>query len=328
MPNNINDNIVLSSKVSLKRNIKSYPFEEKMSTAQKCELLTNMMQYISLRSRLLNSKLIYKDAALISENELARLIEKNILNEKNKENNEGVGVFFDKSENLSILINSDSHIEIKSNLWGDNLKDAYNKVVYYDDVICAELPLAFNDEYGYLFSDIYKCGTGFEASACLHLPCLEYTEELKSYAENMRMFGILIGNIRKSDSVYEIKNVLTAGISEEESIENLEKVIYTLVNGELSERNFLKNDEVMTNSIKEAVFLLKNAMSISYDEFLKCVSFVRIGLSIGLLSGIDKYELNKYTDSLSDAAIKESYKTEEVSERRAKLVKSIFEKVN
>ena len=298
-----------------------------MTAAQKCELLSNMMQYVTHKSRLFPDKFIYKEAALIGESELDALIEKEILEKSAKTNGEGVGVFVNKQENITFLINSDTHFKIKTTVNGFDFKAAYNIASMYDDFICGELPLAFSEKYGYLFQDILKCGTGFEVSALLHLPSLEYTEGLKRYAENMKVFGILIEECDCGGSLYKIKNVLTSGISEEEGIANLIKVTEMLSREELNLRESLKDDVYILRDMLDAAEMLKNVMTLSFSEMLIAFSLIRVGVSLGLITGIDTQELNKYMKILGDASIKEAYPFDEVEKRRAKLVKSLFSKV-
>ena len=93
----------------------------------------------------------------------------------------------------------------------------------------------------------------------------------------------------------------------------------------------LRETLILSDEIKASIVLavdaLKSSMELSYDMLLQFVSLVKIGITEGLVFGIGIAEVEKYMDILKNSSIEYSYKNENKDIRRAKLVKSIFEKV-
>ena len=321
------NDIIIDSSVSLRRNLNNYPFCEKMTPAQKNELLSNLMQYIKNKAHLLPCKFNYNEAVFLSEREFNFLKDYLKLENFNKTELSSIGIFKAESDKISVVINNNEHIGISALSFGLSLNEAYEKIKYIDNLICDELPLAFNKKIGYLFSELLENGTGMDAYCTMHLPALEHTSELKRYSESMKNFGIKIDKTGEFGSIYKVRNVLKGLVDENEYLENLTAVVRNLAYEEKAARETMFITDEIKKSIVLAVEALKNSMELNYDMLLQMISLVKIGISEGFISGINIGEIEKYMDILRDSSIEYSYEDENKDRRRAKLIKSIFEKV-
>ena len=128
------------------------------------------------------------------------------------------------------------------------------------------------------------------ASLMLHLPALTESgamariagepdqagphPERGTYGEGSQITGAL----------YQLSNQITLGLSENEAIANLSSIASQLIEEERKARHDLCETIPFQDKVDRAAGVLKSAKMLSTSEFMDLVSYLRLGLSAGLLT--------------------------------------------
>src|SRR5262249_39218785 len=100
--------VVISTRVRLARNLACYPFGPCCSTEDRAAILELLRERISWLERA--ARLAYHDLDALSSLDRQLLLERQIISREHATGEGARGVFFDRAEQLSILINEEDHL--------------------------------------------------------------------------------------------------------------------------------------------------------------------------------------------------------------------------
>jgi protein arginine kinase len=83
-------------------------------------------------------------------------------------------------------------------------------------------------------------------------------------------------------SLYQVSNQITLGISETAAIENLMAIAERIVEREKNCREMAERLEI-EDSVMRAYGILKNARILTSEEFMKLISRIKLGISLGII---------------------------------------------
>ncbi|OZM55874.1 protein arginine kinase [Lottiidibacillus patelloidae] len=294
------NDIVLSSRVRLARNLSNYPFPIIASEKQEEEILQ------VIENKIENS--MYEGIGTISLHKLANMerIEKNVLVEKHlispnlaNESKHGA-VLLSKNEAVSIMLNEEDHIRIQCLFSGLRLSEALTLASGIDDWLEEKLDYAFDDKKGYLTSCPTNVGTGLRASVMMHLPALVLTNQMNRLIPAVSQLGLVVRGMYGEGSealgnIFQISNQITLGKTEEDIVEDLRSVVMQLIQQERTAREkLLKTSKVgLEDRVYRSFGLLSHSRLISYKEAAKCLSDVRLGIDLNLISNMSANILNE-----------------------------------
>lgn len=286
----LDNNIVISSRVRLARNSKQYPFSNVINDNQSLELIKNVkdavyncsvplkdhFEYINL-----NEKSVIEKYAMLENH----TISPELLNKKRP-----TGILLQDDDAASILINEEDHIRIQTIYSGYNIDKAWNLADKLDDIIEESINYAFDKDYGYLTSCVTNTGTGLRASFMIHIPMLEMSGQLSNISQSINKFGMTLRGIygessKPLGSIYQISNQITIGKTEHEIIENLKSITNQIIESEtMIKESILKNqkDEFL-DRIYRSYGILSYCKKIDAMEAMKLLSDVRLGIMTGIL---------------------------------------------
>lgn len=292
-----NSDVVFSSRVRLARNLEGYPFPNKMTLDQKCEVVQKVCDVLLSDDSPYHDKFHFYDMDKISHVQALSMVERHLISPDFAQNGQGRALLLNEEENISIMINEEDHIRIQALTAGFDLNSVYAAADEIDRWIEQRLKIAFNDKLGYLTECPTNLGTGMRASAMLHVPALENIGALSSLSSTISKIGLTMrGTFGEGSkiygSMYQISNQITLGISEKNAIENLTGIINQISARERQARNELDRD-----NLEDAVFrsygILKNARLLSSEEFLQQVSNVRLGVGMGIITETQMPKVNE-----------------------------------
>jgi protein arginine kinase len=292
------DNLVISSRIRLARNIKDQPFPDKLSD-EKARSIVNKIEDALFSSSHMKDE--FKSVYLWREDKNSRLsfVEKHLVSSKLVENDLKSAFIVNNDQTVSIMINEEDHIRLQCISGGldlDQILDCSNKI---DDLIEEKIDYAFDEKIGYLTACPTNIGTGLRASVMIHLPALSMNNQINGILNTLTQVGMTIRGLYGEGSgaysnLYQISNQVTLGISERDIIANLKAVVNQLINQEN-----LSREQVLTNcryEIEDRIFrslgILKTARIIDPSECLKLLSNVRMGVEMGIINNINKKVLN------------------------------------
>ncbi|HKK83327.1 MAG TPA: protein arginine kinase [Atribacterota bacterium] len=293
------NNIVLSSRLRLARNIKDIPFPFKASDDQ-LKMVMNQSEEI-----LRNNK-IFNDFKIINLNNLTSmqitfLVEKRLISIALAEYNKPYRAFiYNPDEMISIMINEEDHYRIQAMLPGFQLKKVWALIDWYDNKIEEEVEYAFSDVEGFLTCCPTNVGTGLRASVMLHLPALIVSNQLQELMNSVSKKGYAVRGFygegtNFQGNLFQVSNQTTLGLSEMKIIENLEIVIKQLIEKEQKAREQLlvNSKQKIEDQVMRSYGILKNAKIISTTEAVNLLSNIRFGIEMGLLTEIGYDIINR-----------------------------------
>src|SRR5271168_2006313 len=211
------NDIVISSRIRLARNLSSFPFTNRANTHQKAEI----EQYLKARLEKLDfdPRLVYLNLAGLSPLDRQLLVERQLISRElaNSEGPRGVAVA--TPETISVMVNEEDHLRIQVLRSGFTLDEAWQDADRLDDKFEEKVPYAFSMELGYLTACPTNVGTGMRASVMLHLPALVLTKQIEKVFRALQKINLAVRGLygegsRASGHFYQISNQVTLGKSE------------------------------------------------------------------------------------------------------------------
>lgn len=288
--------IILSSRIRLARNLKDIPFPHKLETIKAREVIQNIENHLKEDKDKFNTIKLWENNNI--ENKL--YLEKHLISNKLLDNSEKSAFIADEEETISVMVNEEDHLRIQAITSGFDLKGAYSRANSIDDLIESKEKYAFNESLGYLTACPTNCGTGLRASAMIHLPALSMEKEINRVLNSLSQVGIAIRGLYGEGSkiqgnLYQISNQITLGVTEEEIISNLTAVLEQVKNSEFMTRE--KINKHYHYELKDKIFrslgILKSSIILSFGEALELLSNVRLGVELGFIKSISHSFLNE-----------------------------------
>lgn len=293
--------ICLSTRVRLARNITQYPFPARLSAEQKREVGE------AVREILKDESLQFIDMTSLSPAQTVSLAEKHLISPEFACDTQGRSLMLSEDEDISIMICEEDHLRIQTILPGLSLDEAFTQAQRLDEKLGSRLSYAFHSQLGYLTQCPTNIGTGLRASVMLHLPALKEKGALHRLSTTVAKLGLTLrGSYGEgsevSGDVYQLSNQVTLGISEEAAIKNLNSIAMQIITQEKQARAALVKDDDYLDRIYRAYGILKSAHKLTTNELIKLISFVRVGVSEGILS-IPAEKLKELTVTLQPATL-------------------------
>ena len=289
--------VVLSSRVRLARNLRQYPFPSRASQEQKAEIEAKVRDALAAGNSGMAQRFRFLPLEELTDEAAVSLVERHIVSPEFIADRRGRAVLISEDESVSIMINEEDHLRIQVMGEGLSLKRAAETADRLDTLLGETLDFAFDPELGYLTQCPTNLGTGMRASVMLHLPGLTESGAMSRVSANLSKLGLTLRGSYGEGSqivgaVYQLSNQITLGLSEAEALENLEAITGQLLEEERKARERLAENITVQDKIDRAAGVLKSARVLSSGEFDGLLSYIRFGLSTGLVQGVTAQELN------------------------------------
>lgn len=291
--------IVISSRIRLARNVEGIPFSPRAEQAELKKIFELSQRVVEEDSLFRDSILLLLDKLTILESQF--LVEKHLISIYHaREKRPYRGCVFNQKETLSIMVNEEDHFRIQYLLPGLQLNNIWKLINEIDDEIGKKVTYAFSEKEGYLTSCPTNVGTGMRASVMLHLPALAMINGINDILKAISKIGYVVRGFygegtEVMGNLFQVSNQITLGLSEEEIIDNLEKVNQQIINQEQKVRkDLLSNSKSqLEDQVWRAYGILSSARIISSAEAMELLSKLRFGVELGIISYPDLGTLNK-----------------------------------
>ena len=316
------NDVVLTTRIRLARNVKGYKFPYNMSDKERKKLLNEVKEKLKDKCTIL-------ELDNIDDVTKKSLVEKHEISKELLQNS-STAIITDESKHVVTMVNEEDHFRIQSFTSGFNVDEAYENILEADRLIGNNLEYATSEEYGYITACPTCIGTGMRVSVMLHLPGLEKIGLINKIFNEISNLGISIRgiygeNTKGEGSIYQISNQKTLGVTEEQIIEQVKQVTHYIVKQERKARELLKSREDVKDEIMRSVGIIKYATQLFKKEAMQLLSNIRLGINIGYIEDIT---LEKIDDLINNIGIntlrknlKENFAKEEENSKRAEYVK-------
>ena len=291
--------VVLSSRIRLARNLADFPFLSTAAESERTEIFRLISEEILSETPDGRTILIDMDSAEPLEREL--LVERHLVSRQHASGEGARGVTFSPEETRALMINEEDHLRIQTLRSGLQLEAAWEEVSTIDDQLGKSLTFAFDRKLGYLTACPTNVGTGIRVSVMVHLPALKLTKEIERVARAARDMRLAIRGLygegtESIGDLYQISNQTTLGRSELEIIESLgERTIPKIVEYELLARDSLARtrSHQLDDKVWRAYGILRHARRVTHDEAQSLLSPLRMAIHMGRFGELDIKTLNE-----------------------------------
>lgn len=294
------DHIVISSRIRLARNFDGILFTNRndMSSLEKVNTISRgLLQPLKEADRHQYSNINLEQ---LSERERAILVEKHLMSPALEEKLPYRNLVVSDDASIVIMVNEEDHLRIQSMVSGLRLEVAYERVLKIDKAIEAKYPYAFDEQFGYLTACPTNVGTGLRASVMLHLPALTISGKITRLIRSIIQLGYSVRGLYGEGSealgnIYQISNQRTMGTSEEDTIEQLTKIVEGIIAEERKSRQLLlHNDkEGLEDVLWRSYGVLQNARRVNGKEALTKLSDIQLGVDLNILPQWGKDSFNE-----------------------------------
>jgi len=288
MPKN-NNSIILTSRIRLARNLNGFPFPEWASAEDQ----TQVKAIVKKAIQNLPNSFTYKELAREKESQRNILVEQNIISGHFIKDHLQAKAFAYNSKGLSIMVNEEDHLRLAIQQQGLELEETWPVLDKLDTSLSEKIEYAFSQDTGFATACPSNVGTGMRVSVMVHLPALCLEGKIAPLIAALSESHITVRGLFGEGSmalghIFQISNLNTLGISEEETVLYLQKVAKSLERREkLARKNMLtKKKIILEDKVNRAIGTLKFAYLLSYEEALAHLSIIILGQSVGLASNL------------------------------------------
>jgi protein arginine kinase len=292
--------VVISSRIRLARNLETYPFSSRIKEEQAVALVDEVKRITPVLSENADKKYYACNISTLSDIDKIAMVERHIVSPLLAEKKQTTGLILSEDETVSIMINEEDHLRIQAIVGGMNLEEAYAEADRVDDVAYEKLHFAYDEKYGYLTACPTNAGTGMRASCMVFLPALSVARMIQKLIEEVGKYGVTIRGIygegtKSLGGIYQISNQKTMGISENEIIENLKRIVFQVVKQERKRREYMLsvNSDEIQDQVYRSYGILKYAKQISSDDAMALLSQLKFGADCGLVKFDREFNIHK-----------------------------------
>lgn len=311
----LENNIILSSRIRLARNISDTPFPSMLDKAAGAKVISSIYNE-DTKKYIFNGYKFYdmQDTGFVDR---FVLVERHLISPNLAAHGSFGAALIDRDEVVSLMLNEEDHLRIQTLLPGMQVKEALEIANNIDDMLESKVDYAYDERFGYLTSCPTNVGTGIRASVMAHLPGLSITGNINKILHAVSQIGLTIRGIYGEGTeflgnVFQISNQITLGRSEEEIVESLIATTKQILDKEKESRGILMENNRMQleDKIWRSWGIMSNARVISGQESMKLLSDIRLGVDLEVLKNIPISVLNEIMVDTNNASLQKHSSTE------------------
>ena len=327
------EQILLTSRIRLARNIEGYPFPSRINEEEAKNLKDKIIQTLHLREDVW----MHYDLTSMSPLESMYSIEENKISYQ-LVNNKKMSSFFVGPNREVIMFLEEDHLRMQDMRKGFYLEEEYANLAKLNAELEEELNFSFNEKLGYLTACPTNVGTGIRASCMLHLPALDHFG-MESVNRSINRMGFVLRGMNGEGSksighIYQISNERTLGLTEEEFVKRAKSLTLEIMDLERRKRKELYLDHLidLEDMARRAYGIMRNARILSHEESLEHLSHIKLGIDMSVLKPQKDFDFYDEVVSLGKAHLqieRGSYLDEKSgniyrANRARKLMKEVF----
>lgn len=297
-PGGPENDVVISTRARLARNVLGMKMPWRMTAAEKSALEATLREKIEQSGAV--DKTTYFNLSKIEDLWRQFLVERHLISRELAQSHGDRGVAFSPTESTSIMTNEEDHLRIQAIRAGFRIAETWQIADRVDDMLATTIEYAFSPTLGYLTACPTNVGTGLRISVMAHLPTLVASRQIDKVRNATSQVGLvmrgLYGEGTKSyGDFFQISNQVTLGRSEKEIVGAVRDVVTKIVEWERGVRRSLlrKDCQGLIASVAEARQSLELAEHISFEDAMRRFSTLRLGIFLGLAEDLSAQALNE-----------------------------------
>lgn len=282
------NDVVISTRFRLARNVKGFPFLTKATHEQFTQIEEHIAGILKEVPEL--ADYVYLALDDISGGDLSLLFERHLISKEHTYAKWRRSVLFKRDESISIMVNEEDHLRIQMLHCGFETSRLWQDMNRLDDLIGSALPYSFHERFGYLTACPSNVGTGMRMSVMLHLPALRITQQVDKIYPSLSKLRLVLRGFYGEGTAYlgdffQLSNQASLGKTEGEVIQLLEHAIPQILKYEREVRRRMtgKNKNRVEKLVQDAMTQLLNAEALTSEQAVQHLSAVRLGIHLGIL---------------------------------------------
>ncbi len=284
--------VVISSRIRFARNISGYAFGNHLCAEGAKEIINRV-------GDALGDTFVRTDMEALTQQKAISLVEQHLVSHDFATAKGPRALFSNDNKSLNVMVCEEDHIRVQCILPGLALEDAFRFAEECDDALDASLPIAFDEQLGYLTHCPTNLGTGMRASVMLFLPALTEVGQIPTLAQKLAKLGLTMRGIYGEGSqsagyLYQVSNQITLGPTEEELLAKLTEAIRTITEKERALRNSVTGEaaERRADRVHRAEGLARYATLLTSDEFFSIFAELKLGIATGVITTLSHEALS------------------------------------
>jgi len=299
LPQAPEEDVVLSSRARLARNVGDMPFIHTASEDQRRAIMASVLPALAGDAAAESTQWTDLETAPTLHRRL--LFEQHLISRQHADARGPRGVSVSDDMAMSVMLNEEDHVRMHAIAPGLQPGVCFERIRDFDIALEPLVGWAFHERWGYLSACPTNTGTGIRFSAMLHLPALRLTRELEKVRQaakdlHLAVRGYYGEGSESSGNFYQVSNQITLGCSEEELLDRfVNTIVPGIVNYERSARQvLLKRDRVaVVDRIERDLAILRSARLLKVDEAMRRLSSIRLGCCLDIIKTIPLQEVNE-----------------------------------
>jgi protein arginine kinase len=314
-----NEDFVISSWARLNRNVKGFPFPNKLSDERASIIASNVFEAVNG-----SGEYDLYPIAKTDESDVYALKEKGLISSAllSSQNSSAI---IKRDFSSSVMINERDHVVISAFRRGLDVDGAYGAADAIDDEISQKVVYAFSDKLGYLTSSPSDVGTALKVGVTLFLPGITLTDSVDKCAAALSRIGVSLKAISGDGFKYVLSSVRTLGVSEKDICDKVKSAVENVRGYEEKARESLKEtDEAgLKDKILRTYGIAANCYKASEKEVCSFLAYIKLGAYYGYLdvcadldeaeSGLLNYAIGK-TKAFSGSTARDIYRAEKLKD--------------
>lgn len=325
--------IVISSRIRLARNFKSYRFPY-YADANDLTEVANICKNILVGCKLLKDPKIFEISKLKSREKFS-LVESHLCSVELIKSDKNSFLLVSNNNSVVIMVNEEDHLRLQVFSRDLDFKNLWMTISEIDDYISSSVDIAYDEVYGFLTSCPTNVGTGMRGSVMMHLPGLTLGGQIFSVISAIQKLGFIVRGIygegsNSLGSIFQISNQHTLGLSEVDILSRLHQIIMSVIeNEEIARKILLKNRyTLLRDTIGRSFGLLANSYIMGENEAINHLSNIRLAIDLGYLESDYRCHIDNLMTSIQQSHIKVLLNLDsndvECDIKRADILKKVF----
>jgi protein arginine kinase len=297
-PDGPDRDVVVSTRARLARNVEGWKMPWRLTDQERATLEAYLHERLHRLSGVDSTTYLNVDA--LDEVSRRLLVERHLISRELAQADGDRGVTFTPTESLSIMTNEEDHLRVQIIRAGFRVREAWVDIDALDDRISEVLDYAYSPSLGYLTACPTNLGTALRISVMAHLPTLVSTKQIKKIENAATQTGHILRGLygegtKPSGDLYQISNQLTLGRSEEEIVCSVIDLVSKIIEWERGVRSLLlaQDRTSMQDKVSGAIDALRDAEKLSFDEAMRHLSLVRLGITTNLAPNLSMQTVNE-----------------------------------
>ena len=290
--------IVISSRVRLARNVKSYAFPGWAEEEDRVRLCGELRRAFDGVASLTDPFFLeMQDLSLVDRDVLK---ERHLISKELAEKGPGSGLIVGRDEGIAVMINEEDHLRLQAVAPGLDLKGVWERIDRLDSELDERVTYAFSPRLGYLTACPTNVGTGLRASVMMHLSGLRFMGEVEAVMHGLDKLGLAVRGLSGEGTeaygnICQISNHSTLGGSETEIIDSLLDVVEEVAGHERQARLRLLDtrESYVLDQIGRAFGVLRHARILPSREAIDLMAGLRLGVEFALVRGLTVADINE-----------------------------------